>query len=188
MNITSRCATLTIALLLGLTGPVLSRAARAAADPAPNVALTVAVIDAGGGTQHYDTVQLFGRLAGRLAGPELTRLRFQYGKRNVASFLSVFDFAVKDIVLGFRDRHVNMDIAPLPDPRDGRALSAALVTQASRADGTLDVDTMLDRLLAPAGRERVRNDIDKSFGTEADRNFRAILLQSLQDMKRANHF
>jgi hypothetical protein len=145
------------------------------------------VIEAGGGAQHYDTVALFHTLAGHLAGLELMRLRMQFGKANVASFLTVFNFAVRDIVMTFGDERVNMNVTPAPDPHDGKALSAALVAQATRTGGSLDVDTMLDHLLSPGAHARVRSDIVKKFGTPGDDNFRAVLLQTLEDMKRANH-
>ncbi|MBV9150028.1 MAG: hypothetical protein JO024_09185, partial [Candidatus Eremiobacteraeota bacterium] len=76
--------------------------------PAPNVPLTVAVIDAGGGAQHYDTVTLIHTLAGHMAGLELIRLRMAFGNANVASFVTVFNFAVADIVTTFKSDHLRM--------------------------------------------------------------------------------
>ncbi|MBV8688671.1 MAG: hypothetical protein JOZ59_01065 [Candidatus Eremiobacteraeota bacterium] len=158
-----------------------------ASDSAPNVPLTIAVIDAGGGPQHYDTVSLFRTVAGRLAGAELFRLRMMFGRAKADSFLSVFNFAVKDIVTAFHEQRVDLNVSPAPDPHDGHALSVALVTQASRADGSLDAATMLGRLLSPSTNARVSADIERNFGADGDRNFLTVLQQSLQDMKRANH-
>ena len=155
--------------------------------PAANVPLTVAVIDAGGGAQHYDTGTLIHTLAGHMAGLELMRLRMTFGKANVASFLTVFNFAVADIVTTFKSDKVSMDVTPAPDPHDGKALSVALITQATPPGGALNVDTMLDHLLSPPMHARIRSDIIKRFGTTGDDNFRTVLLHALQDMKLANH-
>lgn len=189
MNGKSRAVLLALVMAVGVSG----RAAPAhggkmsAKDPPPNVALTVAVIDAGGGAEHYDTVALFRTLAGHLAGAELLRLRMQYGKANVASFLSVFNFMMGDIVTTFRDQHVEMNVTPAPDPHDGKALAAALLAQAAKPDGTLSTDAMLDHLLSPGLNSRIRSDTEKKFGVPSYDNYRTILLQTLADMKRANH-
>lgn len=182
-------AVLALALLPGVSAhPSPAHAGKPGAGvQEPNVALTVAVIDAGGGAQHYDTVALFHTLAGHLAGAEFIKLRMQNGKGNVESFLSVFNFAVQDIVATFKDEHVNMNVSPEPDPHDGKALAAALVAQASDSLGTLSVDVMLDHMLSPGAHSRVRSDIQKKFGMPSDDNYRMILLQTLQDMKRAYH-
>ena len=178
---------LAIVILTAATLPAFGRTERAKADPPPNVPLTVAVIDAGGGAQHYDTVTLIHTLAGHLAGLELIRLRMAFGKANVASFLTVFNFAVADIVTIFKNDRLSMDVAPAPDPHDGKALSAALIAQATPPGGALSVDTMLDHLLSPPMHARVRSDIVKQYGVTGDDNFRAVLLHALQDMKLANH-
>jgi len=181
-------ATASVLLLGILTLPADGRIERTqSSDPPANVPLTVAIIEAGGGAQHYDTIRLIHTLAGHLAGLELIRLRMASGKANVASFLTVFNFAVADIVSTFKSDRVSMDVTPAPDPRDARALSVALITQAKAPDGVLNVDTMLDHLLSPAMHARIRGDIIKRFGTAGDDNFRAVLLHALQDMKLANH-
>ncbi|MBV9149320.1 MAG: hypothetical protein JO024_05615, partial [Candidatus Eremiobacteraeota bacterium] len=126
-------------------------------------------------------------LAGHMAGLELIRLRMAFGNANVASFVTVFNFAVADIVTTFKSDHLRMDVAPAPDPHDGRALSVALIAQATPPGGAPNVDMMLDHLLSPPMHVRIRSDIIRRFGVTGDDNFRTVLLHALQDMKLANH-
>ncbi len=176
------------AALVALCAPTAARAERASlGDASPNVPLTVALIEAGGGAQHYDTVTLIHSLAGHLAGVELWHLRLVFGRQKVGSFLSVFNFAVKDIVTTFHDAHIDLNVSPSPDPHDGHALCAALIAQALQPDGNLDVDLLLDHMLSAGAHAHVRTDIARAYGAEGERNFRAVLLQSLRDMRRANH-
>lgn len=151
-----------------------------AAPGVPDVALRSAVIQAGGGPRSFDTDTLFHALAGRLAGPEFTKLRFQYGRARVDQFMRVFNFIVADL-------GDTAPVAPRPDPHDAKALAAALLDGAKLPDGTYSVDHLLDRLLSGHDRARIAADVKGTLGNDADASYHVVMLQALQDMKRANH-
>lgn len=149
-------------------------------------ALTSAVIAAGGGGARFHTSTLFHALAGSLAGAEFMKLRLQFGRAKVAVFSDVFEFTVNDYQVLAKTQHLDIRVAPSPDPRDPKALAAALLRDADAA-GTYDVDLLLDRMLGAKMHAHVRADVERRFGADANERYRAVLLQSLLDMKRANH-
>ncbi|GAC1655805.1 MAG: hypothetical protein NVS9B12_07090 [Vulcanimicrobiaceae bacterium] len=153
-------------LLVGITG-------------VPNAALRSAVVQAGGGSGHFDTLRLFRALAGPLAGAELAKLRFQFGPARVAAFVRVMNFTVVDSGEALA--------VPVPDPNNAKALATALVGQALTPDGTLGVDRLLDGLLSVREHGRIAADVKRRFGADADRSYHIVLLQVLNDLKRANH-
>lgn len=157
-----------------------------AAAPAPDYGLAEAVIQAGGGAAHFDTTTLFRALAGRLAGPELFRLRTMFGRRNLASFLDAFQFTVVDFDRIARRDGIALPASPVPDPRDAKALAAALVRTAVTPDGKYSVTQLLDRLLSQRIHAEVAADLDRRFGAGSDANYGRILSQTIDDMKRAN--
>ena len=150
-----------------------------AAPGGPDVALRSAVIQAGGGPRSFDTGRLFHALAGPLAGPEFAKLRFQYGRTRVDQFMRVFNFIVADL-------GDIASVAPRPDPHDAKALAAALLDGAKLPDGRYSVDRLLDRLLSESDHARIAADVTRSLGNDADTSYHVVLLQALQDMKRAN--
>ena len=154
---------------------------------APNLALTVSVMQAGGGPQHFRTMTLFRALAGPLAGAERFRLRMMFGNRSVASFEQVFDFMVSDLVSSSKRERVVFPAVPAPDPRDAKALAAALLAGATVSPGTYSVNVLLDRLLSHSLHLRISADIARRYGAASEENYRRVLLQALLDMKRANH-
>lgn len=157
-----------------------------AAAAAPDYPLAEAVIQAGGGAAHFDTTALFRTLAGRLAGPELFRLRGMYGRRNVAAFLDAFQFTVHDFDRIARRDGVALPASADPDPHDAKALATALVRTGTAADGRFSVPQLLDRLLSQRIHAEISADLDRRFGAGADANYGNILGQVMADMKRAN--
>jgi len=93
---------------------------------APDLPLTLSMVEAGGGPAHFKTTTLVGVLAGPNAKAEVAKLTKQYGAQNVKQYLAVFDFVVTDALKRATQAGVKFPSTPSPDPKDGAALTAAL--------------------------------------------------------------
>ena len=151
----------------------------------PDLALTLALIDAGGGPANYKTTTLLHTLAGPLTGPEVAKLTKQFGKDNVASFVQVFDFVVADTLSIVTANHVALPAKPSVDPANGKALAAALYRAGLRPNGQFNVEVMLDKLVSHPIHSVVMVDIDKKFNTPVDGDYHIILTQAMKDLKAA---
>lgn len=189
--------TAAIAMLLGLGTSLIAPAAQAADAPkarfsdvtsytgAPNLPLTLSLIEAGGGPSKYSTVTLVKTLTGPLFDPEVKSLTAKYGAESVKSFLTTFDFVISDAL-----KIVTADKVALPakgavDPTNGKALSAALYTAGVTKDGNFDVEYLLDTLVSHPIHVQVMDDIDAKISRKADQNYHVILTQAFKDLKGA---
>ncbi|MEO7040298.1 MAG: hypothetical protein ABI186_09745 [Candidatus Elarobacter sp.] len=150
----------------------------------PDLPLTLSMIVAGGGPAHFKSTTLVGTLAGPSTKAEVAKLTKQFGAAKLQSFLTVFDFVVSDSLRLVTEKKVPLPKAPKPDPKDGKALSAALYT-AGVEDGRYNVEIMLDHLVSHPIHVQVMDDIDAKYGSMADANYHIILTQSVLDLKAA---
>jgi len=151
----------------------------------PNLPLTLSMIVAGGGPANFDSTKLVGTLAGPLAPAEVQSLTAKFGAANVASFLTVFNFVISDSLRLVTAAKVPLPSTPVPDPMNGKALSAALYTAGITPAGHYDVEYMLDDLVTHPIHVQVMNDIDAKYGGPADGNYHAVLTQAMNDLKAA---
>ena len=142
------------------------------------------MIVAGGGPAHFKSTTLVGTLAGAQTKAEVAKLTKQFGAKQVSSFLTVFDFVVADSLKIVTQKKIPLPKQPKPNPKDGKALSAALYT-AGVANGDYNVENMLDHLVSHPIHVQVMDDIDKKYGRDADGNYHAILTQAVLDLKAA---
>lgn len=152
---------------------------------APNLPLTVAVVASGGGATAFDTTKLIGNLAGPLAPAEVKSLTEKYGAENVKSFIEVFNFVINDSLKIATAKQIALPSTPAVDPKDGKALSAALYTAGTLPNGRFDVEYMLDNLVSHPIHVQVMNDIDARYSPKADANYHVVLLQAMSDLKAA---
>lgn len=151
---------------------------------APDLPLTLSMIVAGGGAKHFKSTTLVGVLAGAKTKAEVAKLSKQFGADKVASFLTVFDFVVSDSLKIVTEKKVPLPKQPRPDPKDGKALAAALYT-AGVVDGRYNVEIMLDKLVSHPIHVQVMDDIDAKYGRSADANYHVVLTQAMLDLKAA---
>jgi hypothetical protein len=150
----------------------------------PNLPLTLSMIIAGGGPAHFKSTTLVGTLAGPATNAEVAKLTKQFGAAKLQSFLTVFDFVVSDSLKIVTAKHIALPKTPNPDPKNGKALSAALYT-AGLEDGRYNVEIMLDHLVSHPIHVQVMDDIDAKYGSGADANYHIILTQAIMDLKTA---
>lgn len=151
---------------------------------APDLPLTLSMIVAGGGPKHFKSTTLVGVLAGAKTKAEVGKLTKQFGAKNVSSFLTVFDFVVSDSLKIVTEKKVPLPKQPRPDPKDGKALAAALYT-AGVENGRYNVEIMLDKLVSHPIHVQVMDDIDAKYGRNADANYHVLLTQAMLDLKAA---
>jgi hypothetical protein len=151
---------------------------------APDLPLTLSMIVAGGGPAHFKSTILVGTLAGASTKAEVAKLTKQFGAKQVSSFLTVFDFVVADSLKIVTQKKIPLPKQPKPDPKDGKALSAALYT-AGVVDGRYNVEIMLDHLVSHPIHVQVMDDIDQKYGRPADANYHVVLTQAVLDLKSA---
>ncbi|MDE2572815.1 MAG: hypothetical protein KGM44_09885 [bacterium] len=150
---------------------------------APNLKLTLSMVEAGGGPSHFKTTTLVGVLAGSKAGAEVAKLQKQFGKGNVAQFLTTFDFVVSDTLKIVTEKKVALPSMPEPSPKDGKALAAGLYKAGLNPDGVYNVEFMLDKLVSHPIHVQVMDDIDAKYGQKPDAEYHIILTQVMEDLK-----
>jgi hypothetical protein len=153
----------------------------------PNLALTSALLAAGGGSTAFDAQKLVGALTGGgpLTQTELAALTKKFGAQNVASFEKTFGFVATDALTQATAAGIALPTAPAPDPTDGKALAAALYEAGVPPRGRFDAEYLLDALVSHVVHVAVMNDIeaDPALGPKADANYHAVLAQLMLDLK-----
>lgn len=150
----------------------------------PELPLTLSMIVAGGGPAHFKSTTLVGTLAGANTDAEVAKLTKQFGATKVQSFLTVFDFVVADSLKIVAAKKIPLPERAQPDPKDGKALSAALYS-AGVSDGRYNIEVMLDKLVSHPIHVQVMDDIDAKYGRDADANYHIVLTQAMLDLKAA---
>ena len=186
-----------MAALLALAAPLASPAQRMGSDlnmqaPSrfsgpgvytgkPALQVTLSMIEAGGGPSNFSTVTLLKTLTGPKFDAELDKLTKQYGKAKIGNFVTVFQFVVSDSLRIVTEKHVALPKTPSPDPKDGKALAAALWGAGQTGSG-FNVEVMLDRAVSHPIHVQVMKDIDAKFGIGADADYHAILNTAMHDL------
>jgi hypothetical protein len=148
---------------------------------APALAVTLSMVEAGGGPSSFSTVTLLKTLTGPQFDAEVAKLNNQYGKDQVAQFLRTFDFVIADSLRIVKEKNVALPSQPNPDPKDGAALAKALWSAGQSGQG-FNVEVMLDRAVSHPIHLTVMTDIDKKYGLAADAQYHAILTTAMQDL------
>jgi hypothetical protein len=153
---------------------------------APDLPLTLSMVEAGGGPSNFKTTTLVGVLAGPNAKAEVAKLTAQYGADGVKGYLAVFDFVVADSLKLATAAGVKLPAAPDPSPKDGKALASALYKAGvDPKSGAYNVEYMLDHLVSHPIHVQVMKDIDAKFGVKNDAVYHSVTLVVFQDLKKA---
>ena len=153
---------------------------------APQLALTLSMVEAGGGPSNFSTATLLKTLTGSLFDAEVAKLTKQYGKEQVGQFLKTFDFVVNDSLKVVAEKKIALPAQPNPDPKDGAALAGALWKAGQTGEG-FNVEVLLDRLVSHPIHFKVMSDIDVKYGLAADAQYHAILTTAMKDLAAAYH-
>lgn len=180
-----RRAAATLALAAFATCVPESRADAIVFSGTPDLALTSAMVAAGGGADHFSSVKLFAVITGEQRTAEAKKLTEQFGAADVANTFAVLDFAVNDVIDIVREKHIALP-APSPDPADAKALGVALYRAGLTSGGTWDVGYMLEHLITHPIHHVIMHDIDAKFGSEHNGSFHIVLAQMMHDVSIAD--
>jgi hypothetical protein len=148
----------------------------------PDLALTSAIIAAGGGPSHFSSITLFERIAGRDADAEAKKLTDQFGAADVKTTFAIFDYAIDDTIVVAKARGIVLP-RPRPDPRNGKAIALALYRAGVTPSGRQwDVGYMLEHLITHPIHHVIMNDIDAKFGKDDNAVFHMALDQMMHDV------
>lgn len=149
----------------------------------PALPVTLSLIIAGGGPKNFNSVTLVKALTGSKFNAEVAKLTKQYGKKKLGNFLTVFNFVVSDSLRIVTAKHIALPSTPSPNPKDAKALAAALWNAGKMPNGTFNVEVMLDRAVSHPIHVQVMKDIDAKYGIGADADYHVILTTALTDLK-----
>ena len=148
----------------------------------PALAVTASLVAAGGGADSYSTATALTAMVGAdTVTAEVGKLTTQYGKDKVDSWLTVFDFAVKDALAIATKAGVTLPAATLT----GKDLATTLVTAGKDTDGTFYTEFLLDKAVSHKIHMQVMDDIDAKYGADADSNYHKISNQAMYDVAQA---
>jgi hypothetical protein len=148
----------------------------------PDLQATISFVVAGGGPTNFSTAKALTALVGAdLTTAEVGKLTKQYGKANVDSFITVFNYAVDDAAaIAIKDG------VKFPQPMTtGHELAAQVVKDGTTPDGVFWTGYMLDHLVTHPIHDQVMGDIDKKFSPVADANYHKISNQAMYDLAQA---
>ncbi len=149
---------------------------------APALAVTASLVKAGGGPAHFSTATALTSMVGpKLVKAEVGKLTHQYGKASVGSWLTVFDFAVKDSLKIATAAGVKLPAGPL----SGHKLAATLVGAGTDKSGVFYTEFLLDKAVTHKIHMQVMEDIDSKYGEAADRNYHRVTNQAMVDVAHA---
>jgi hypothetical protein len=147
----------------------------------PDLALTAAVVDAGGGPKSFSSQRLFTYLAGKDAANEGTALTNRYGAQNVKQFFVTFDAFVDSALTQLTSKGVAL---PAGKSASGDELTHELYQAGVIPDGRYDVGYMLEHLISRPMHITLMNDVNANpaFGPTQNAEFHVILTSAIQDL------
>lgn len=160
---------------------VAGRAEAIVFDGTPDLALTSAVVAAGGGPTHFSSAKLFAVLTGKKRSAETKKLTEQFGTSDVRDTFAIFDFAVDDAVGIVTSKHIALP-PPSPSPRDAKALAYAMYGAGVTKSGVWDVGYMVEHLITHPIHHAIMHDIDAKFGSKKNGEFHVVLAQMMDDL------
>jgi len=151
----------------------------------PDLGLTLALVQAGGGPQHFDSGRLFKTLAGPHAKAEQAKLERLYGKARMAAFMQTFTYAVNDLQNLFSINHIRMPDRPSVSPSNGRAMTVAIYHSGIMPTGKYDCGYMMEHLMTHPVHVVLMHDINvaRGHGPVHNANFHIILTRMVADLR-----
>jgi hypothetical protein len=153
----------------------------------PDLGLTLAMVEAGGGPQHFDSARLVRVLGGPKAQSEMAKLQHEYGKARMAAFEQTFNFAVRDTATVFALNHIALPSRPRISPNDGKKIAVEIYRDGVMPTGKFDCGYMMEHMMTHPVHIVIMHDIDVAHGQgpSHNANFHIILTRMIADLHRA---
>lgn len=153
----------------------------------PDLGLTLAIVQAGGGAKHFDSARLFRAMAGPYARTESAKLEHLYGKARMAAFMQTMNFAVRDMVLLFAINHIALPATPSISPNAGPRLATAIYRDGVMPTGKYDCGYMMEHLMTHPVHVVLMHDVAVAHGhgPAHNANLHIIMTRMIADLRDA---
>lgn len=149
----------------------------------PDLAVTVALVEAGGGPQHFSLVTALNHMLGKkTVHAEVAKLTKQYGSKRVTAWVTVLNFYVDDTLKIVKARGIRL---PPPARLSGAELARTLVKAGTDSKGTFWAGDLFDHAVSHPIHKQLMHDADAQFGPKWDANAHAITNQAFYDVAQA---
>jgi hypothetical protein len=155
----------------------------------PDLALTSAMIAAGGGARAFSGKRLSTMLAAQHSADEVQRLDARFGAPRVQRYFTTFDTFIGASIADVTRRHIAL---PRPDPalaHNPYELAASLRAAGVMSDGRFDIGYFIEHLIS----RPVHIDVMKvanaspAIGPATNADFHIILTSEMDDLKSLYH-
>ena len=149
----------------------------------PALAVTVALVKAGGGPKHFSLVTALNHMLGKkTVDTEVTKLTKQYGSKRVTAWVTVMNFYVNDTLKIVKAKGIKL---PAPAKLSGMELAQTLVKAGTDSQGTFWAGYLFDHAVSHPIHKRLMDDADTKYGAKWDANAHAITNQAFYDVAQA---
>jgi hypothetical protein len=153
----------------------------------PDLGLTLAIVQAGGGTKHFDSARLFRAMAGPFARSEFAKLERLYGKARMAAFMQTMNFAMRDLLTLFAINHIALPAHPSVSPNAGPRLATAIYRAGVMPTGKYDCGYMMEHLMTHPIHVVLMHDVAVAHGhgPAHNANLHIIMTRMIADLRDA---
>lgn len=149
----------------------------------PALAVTVALVKAGGGPNDFSLVTALNHMLGKkTVKAEITKLTKQYGAKRIHMWVTVMDFYVNDTLKIVKAKGIKL---PPPAKLSGTELATALVKAGTDSEGTFWAGYLFDHAVSHPIHNQLMNDADAKYGAKWDANAHAVTNQAFYDVAQA---
>lgn len=149
----------------------------------PALAVTVALVEAGGGPSHFSLVTALDHMLGKkTVKAEVAKLTKQYGAKRVMAWVTVMNFYVDDTLKIVKAKGIKL---PPPAKLSGVELAKTLVNAGTDSQGTFWAGYMFDHAVSHGIHKQLMDDADAKYSAKWDANAHAITNQAFYDVAQA---
>lgn len=149
----------------------------------PALAVTVALVQAGGGPGHFSLVTALDHMLGKkTVEAEVAKLTKQYGTHRVHAWVEVMNFYVADTLKIVKAKGIAL---PAPAKLSGVELAKTLVKVGTDKDGVFWAGLMFDHAVSHPIHVQLMDDADAKYGAKWDANAHAVTNQAFYDVAQA---
>lgn len=152
-------------------------------DGKPALAVTVALVEAGGGPNDFSLVTALNHMLGKkTVDEEVAKLTKQYGSKRVTAWVTVMNFYVDDTLKIVKAKGIKL---PPPAQLSGVELAKTLVKAGTDSQGTFWAGYLFDHAVSHPIHKQLMNDADSKYSAKWDANAHAITNQAFYDVAQA---
>lgn len=149
----------------------------------PALAVTVALVQAGGGAGNFSLVTALNHMLGaKTVKAEVAKLTKQYGSQRVGEWVHGMDFYIADTLKIVKAKGITL---PPPAQLSGVELAKALVGAGTAPDGTFWAGYLFDHAVSHPIHNQLMVDADAKYSAAVDATAHSITNQAFYDVAQA---